>query len=61
MSDLLVSDFDFELPEELIAQQPPAQRGTSRMMLLNRRTGETSDASFADLPALHRRCRQSRT
>ena len=27
MSDLLVSDFDFDLPEELIAQQPPAQRG----------------------------------
>ena len=36
MSGLLVSDFDFELPEELIAQQPPVQRGASRMMLLNR-------------------------
>lgn len=52
MSDLLVSDFDFELPEELIAQQPPAQRGGSRMMTLDRRTGETHDASFADLPSL---------
>src|SRR5665213_951687 len=48
MSGLLVSEFDFELPEELIAQQPPAQRGASRMMLLNRQTGETQDAAFAD-------------
>ncbi len=52
MSDPLVSDFDFELPEELIAQEPPAQRGASRMMMLNRRTGEIRDASFADLPTL---------
>jgi len=51
MSDLLVSDFDYELPEELIAQQPPAQRGASRMMLLDRQTGETGDARFADLPS----------
>jgi len=52
VSDLLVSDFDFELPEELIAQQPPAERGASRMMTLNRRTGVTQNASFADFPAL---------
>ena len=52
MSDLLVSDFDFELPEELIAQQPPAQRGASRMMVLNRQTGDTQDEWFADLPSL---------
>ena len=52
MSDLLVSDFDFELPEELIAQQPPAQRGESRMMLLNRQTGDTQDARFTDFPSL---------
>jgi len=31
MSGLLVSDFDFALPPELIAQQPPAVRGASRM------------------------------
>jgi S-adenosylmethionine:tRNA ribosyltransferase-isomerase len=29
---VLVSDFDFELPPELIAQQPPAERGGSRML-----------------------------
>jgi S-adenosylmethionine:tRNA ribosyltransferase-isomerase len=33
---LRVSDFDFHLPEELIAQQPPAQRGTSRMLVVSR-------------------------
>jgi S-adenosylmethionine:tRNA ribosyltransferase-isomerase len=52
MSDLLVTDFDYELPEELIAQQPPTQRGASRMLLLNRQTGVTRDAWFADLPSL---------
>jgi len=51
MSDLLVSDFGFELPEELIAQQPPATRGSSRMMLLNRATGKTGDRPFADFPS----------
>jgi S-adenosylmethionine:tRNA ribosyltransferase-isomerase len=50
MNSLLVSDFDFELPDELIAQQPPEQRGASRMMLLNRQTGETQNATFADFP-----------
>lgn len=48
MSKLLVSDFDFELPEELIAQQPPAERGASRMMLLDRAAGEVKDRQFAD-------------
>jgi S-adenosylmethionine:tRNA ribosyltransferase-isomerase len=32
----LVADYEFELPEELIAQQPPAERGTSRMLVLDR-------------------------
>src|SRR5690348_8492323 len=48
MSGLLVSDFEFELPEELIAQQPPAERGESRMMLLDRVTGEIEDRQFAE-------------
>ncbi len=52
---MLVSDFDYHLPEELIAQQPPAVRGTSRMMTLDRRTGAFADRSFADLPSLLRR------
>ncbi|WP_263378999.1 tRNA preQ1(34) S-adenosylmethionine ribosyltransferase-isomerase QueA [Granulicella paludicola] len=49
---MLVSDFDYHLPEELIAQQPPAVRGTSRMMTLDRFSGAYTDRSFADLPSL---------
>jgi S-adenosylmethionine:tRNA ribosyltransferase-isomerase len=48
---LLVTDFDFHLPEELIAQQPPAERGGSRMLVLDRATGSVRDSVFADLPA----------
>jgi S-adenosylmethionine:tRNA ribosyltransferase-isomerase len=48
----LVSDYDFDLPPELIAQQPPTERGLSRMLTLDRTTGTLGDASFADLPSL---------
>jgi S-adenosylmethionine:tRNA ribosyltransferase-isomerase len=51
---LLVSDFDFELPAERIAQQPPAVRGESRMLRLERGTGRWQDLSFGDLPGLLR-------
>jgi len=47
---LLVSDFHFSLPEDLIAQSPPAIRGTSRMMHLDRATGTLTDDTFANLP-----------
>jgi S-adenosylmethionine:tRNA ribosyltransferase-isomerase len=50
MSDLLVSDFDFELPPELIAQEPPAVRGTSRMLVVDRGGDTFRDAQFADFP-----------
>jgi S-adenosylmethionine:tRNA ribosyltransferase-isomerase len=50
--DLLVSDFDFHLPEELIAQEPPAERGGSRMLLLDRATGAVRDSMFTELPSL---------
>jgi S-adenosylmethionine:tRNA ribosyltransferase-isomerase len=49
---MLVSDFDYHLPEDLIAQHPPATRGTSRMLLLNRQTGVFADHLFAELPQL---------
>jgi S-adenosylmethionine:tRNA ribosyltransferase-isomerase len=49
---MLVSDFDYDLPEELIAQQPPAVRGASRMMTLDRCSGAFTDRFFADLPSL---------
>jgi S-adenosylmethionine:tRNA ribosyltransferase-isomerase len=44
---VLVSDFDFSLPEELIAQEPPEERGGSRMLLLDRATGVWKDDVFA--------------
>jgi len=49
---MLVADFDFDLPPELIAQQPPALRGMSRMLVLNRDSGALRDGSFADFPSL---------
>lgn len=51
-SDLRVADFDYELPEELIAQQPPAERGASRMLVVDRVTGALRDSMFAELPSL---------
>jgi S-adenosylmethionine:tRNA ribosyltransferase-isomerase len=52
MSVLRVADFDFDLPPELIAQQPPAERCQSRMLVMSRATGALLDASFTELPAL---------
>jgi S-adenosylmethionine:tRNA ribosyltransferase-isomerase len=51
-----VSDFHFDLPEELIAQHPPAERGASRMLVMRRGVGDAAlrDAMFADLPDLLR-------
>jgi S-adenosylmethionine:tRNA ribosyltransferase-isomerase len=49
---MLVSEFDYRLPEELIAQRPPEVRGTSRMLTLDRRGGAFADRSFGDLPSL---------
>ena len=51
---MLVSDFDFHLPEELIAQEPAADRAGSRMLTLNRQTGAWADRQFRDFPALLR-------
>jgi len=55
MTDLRVSDFDFELPEELIAQQPPAERGQSRMLTMDRASGELRDRQFSEFPSLLRK------
>lgn len=46
------SDFYYDLPEELIAQHPVEQRDHSRMMHLNRETGEIEHLHFYDLPDL---------
>ncbi|MES1255061.1 MAG: S-adenosylmethionine:tRNA ribosyltransferase-isomerase, partial [Acidobacteriota bacterium] len=47
-----VRDFDFALPPELIAQEPPAARGSSRLLLLDRAAGATRHALIQDLPEL---------
>jgi S-adenosylmethionine:tRNA ribosyltransferase-isomerase len=52
VSGLRVEDFNFDLPPELIAQQPPAERGQSRMLVMDRATGALRDAMFSDRPAL---------
>ena len=51
---MLVSEFDYHLPQELIAQQPLADRADSRMMRLDRGTGRYEDKAFRDLPFLLR-------
>jgi S-adenosylmethionine:tRNA ribosyltransferase-isomerase len=49
---VLVSDFHFRLPAELIAQSPLAARDGSRMLHLQRATGHHSDRMFRDFPDL---------
>ncbi len=46
---MLVSDFNYDLPEERIAKFPPKERGTSRLLVLNRKTGELQDSWYRDL------------
>ena len=46
------SDFDYELPPELIAQVPPPERGTSRMMVLHRGTGAVEHRHVGDVVGL---------
>lgn len=44
-----VKDFDYELPEELIAQTPLADRTASRLMVVDRKTGALTHAHFRDI------------
>ncbi|MGH8634677.1 MAG: tRNA preQ1(34) S-adenosylmethionine ribosyltransferase-isomerase QueA [Burkholderiales bacterium] len=44
-----LDDFDYKLPQELIAQFPPAERGASRLLHLDGRTGALSDRRFRDI------------
>lgn len=47
-----VREFDFDLPPELIAQEPPAERGGARLLHLARATGAVSHTTIAALPDL---------
>lgn len=46
------TDFNYQLPAELIAQRPLAQRSASRLLCLDRHSGDLSDRQFHELPSL---------
>jgi len=49
---MLVSEFDYDLPPELIAQHPAPMRTASRLLHLDAGSGALRDLAFADLPSL---------
>jgi S-adenosylmethionine:tRNA ribosyltransferase-isomerase len=49
-----VASYDYDLPPELIAQNPAERRDASRLMRLSRNTGRTAHLRFSDLPSLLR-------
>ncbi len=48
---LCTSDFEYDLPPELVASRPAGQRDASRLLVLDRATGAVSDRTFTDFPA----------
>lgn len=54
IAGVLVSDFHYDLPPELIAQQPLPDRAASRMLLLSAGSGQFSDRQFREFPDLLR-------
>ncbi len=46
---MLVSDYNYDLPEERIAKYPPKVRGTTRLCVLNRKTSEITDSYYKNL------------
>ena len=46
---MLVSDFNYNLPEERIAKFPPKERGSTRLLVINRKTGELKDSYYRNL------------
>ena len=47
-----LADFDYDLPEKLIALHPPAERGTSKLLVLDKTTGTIQDKKYAQLDTL---------
>ncbi|MHB8756025.1 MAG: tRNA preQ1(34) S-adenosylmethionine ribosyltransferase-isomerase QueA [Candidatus Acidiferrales bacterium] len=54
IGDLKLNEFDYDLPQERIAQWPLKERDASRMLLLDRRSGAWEDRRFRDFPDLLR-------
>jgi len=48
---MLVADFDYDLPEHLIAQEPSSKRDGSRLLVVDRQSGEFVDSVFTELPS----------
>lgn len=48
---MLLSEFDYRLPEDLIAQEPLADRSASRMLVVDRATGTWQDRTFREFPS----------
>lgn len=46
---MLVSDYNYDLPEERIAKFPPEERGSTRLLVLNRKTGAIQDSYYRNL------------
>lgn len=46
---MLVSDYNYDLPEERIAKFPPEERGSTRLLVLSRKTGEIEDSYYRNL------------
>lgn len=46
---MLVSDYTYDLPEERIAKYPPTERGSTRLLVLGRKTGNIKDSYYRDL------------
>ena len=46
---MLVSDYNYNLPDERIAKYPPKVRGTTRLLVLNRKNGQVVDSKYANL------------
>jgi S-adenosylmethionine:tRNA ribosyltransferase-isomerase len=51
-SQMLLSEFDYALPADRIAQKPAEDRSSSRMLQLDRNSGRIEDGHFRDLPSL---------
>ena len=51
---MLINEFDFYLPPDLIAQEPAEKRDAARLMTLGRRCGTIGEACFAELTGLFR-------